>query len=1639
MGKKLDLLGDETYSTSQFADPEDLLTDDGLAAVITPRDADLATDSEDDDAWEGLRADLSPGESQEVLDTMRPLSKEEADILDDSPDVSDLHKVDDPAQESFLLDRTKEGYRAMDTVLDDAIYGDAHMDNDERNERVGRDTDVGFGIPGLSSLKKVAKGAYKYGKKGVTAPLSLAKTAAKKFVPSRDAGKAKIVRNLYNRLVTEHANYLGVQDQQAGKPVQSPSYYQSISKPWAKQQIARGGLPTSLVVSGADVLGADLCGSDVCGSWWNPMSWFGAQSQTVMVNTQGQRSAVGPDGQPVDPSATDPSATDPSLADPSAAAPASDPSAYQNPGTYQDPGAYQDPSAYAQGDVSCGVAGDDSLGAAIEEIVSGVAPAPRSRPSQSTDDRFVLSIVSSLKSGKPLSPGELAILARVAKTGNPQAQKVYGLLMREGTTKVSGDDSGAWFHKVSPSYWFKSAEEKKLIDAEKEKWIENAKLQKQLGKQQEVLDQAQKAKAAAEAVEAAKKQSEATAAQLKAIEASIKGTLMGSFVGHENPTEISKTIESALSKTGQQKRAAELYAKIVSGQALSPDEVKDAREIAKTLHRVKVVHGDLYQKAPVYLSALHGDFIGACMAADVQLALQRNKICGRAANALGEKIASSQTLSGEDERALASLGRQTALLQKFARAHVSGKAHGILDRSADLKRSIVAGTIKAAMTPAEVKMVAAIHSLAKAGNPRAAEGLRRLRESGAIMGGDHVGLSISETFKYATAPVWLPAKHLYAGAKWTGKKLGIVSKGQASPEQVRLAQMRAAAQRRVAAQARANAADAQTEAELRAQQSIATAADAEADAADAEALSKEAAMRTKEIAADPSQAQDAESEDTSGDFVGGWSEFVGSEKDKKIVAKASEKSATGVKIRSGASLYRKIKSGDPAAKASLKNMIARSQKGDRQATLDLRAVYAGRQAVLAKQKAQQKHAAKLAANARKMKVIAAQRRVEARLANKLARMERRHELVSLSRVERRAAAGHKKSVAYVAKQVDLSKKGDKKAASRVQKLKLARRVRQAAPTARERRNLAVAGKLYSRAAKNDPRALRQIQVIQAAAKQGNPNAKRALKRLHVARDVEVAVSTGAVAAVVAAAAKRDKKSKHTRAQDQATVARARAKLAAGTGSREELAAGARAAQALGDEEAAGTLAMASARAPSATETLKKTSAVVAAKEAGNPEAKAAVSESFEAAKQGDPAEIRKMGDVVAAQTLSDLKQGKPVPQAMRDAVNLQERVAAGDPTAVETARQVAEAATGPNPPAEATAAAITLAAAAVTAKALAAKPRARQEFLDKVNPPLSAPEQAEAEQQLAAYVRKADDGTISAEEGLAAERLAERMGRPRVAAQIAAKSPPPPPATPMSTLPNLPQAPIKGVVGLIKETLRALTFSTRDPVVNWREGVAARAKTPSPTETAGVGWSPFDYFRRHALVLPGVSLATSAASFATMLTKGKGAPAPAPAPAAAAPSPAPAVAQVKATPAESPDKSEGNEDGPHMTQPLRELLAASVEQKRITRQDFGRAVRMYAGPEATDKERAAVGSKLLAFLQKKKVEIVSAPSPTVSGNEPTFKDRVAAALQSKKMSRSDFNKAIAAHLGDGATPDKKLAVGKQVLDFLTARGVKVET
>jgi hypothetical protein len=117
------------------ADPEPELDEDGYATLQSP--------AEDDAAFEGLLdSGLSEEEAQETVDYMRPLSEDEKEILEEYP-LQGITKVDDAEHEEWIANKCNEGTAAMDRVLEDAMYGEGNMQDEEKMER--HDTDDASG------------------------------------------------------------------------------------------------------------------------------------------------------------------------------------------------------------------------------------------------------------------------------------------------------------------------------------------------------------------------------------------------------------------------------------------------------------------------------------------------------------------------------------------------------------------------------------------------------------------------------------------------------------------------------------------------------------------------------------------------------------------------------------------------------------------------------------------------------------------------------------------------------------------------------------------------------------------------------------------------------------------------------------------------------------------------------------------------------------------------------------------------------------------------------------------------------------------------------------------------------------------------------------------------------------------------------------------------------------------------------------------------------------------------------------------------------------------------------------------------------------------------------------------------------
>jgi hypothetical protein len=68
-------------------------------------------------------------------------------------------------------------------------------------------------------------------------------------------------------------------------------------------------------------------------------------------------------------------------------------------------------------------------------------------------------------------------------------------------------------------------------------------------------------------------------------------------------------------------------------------------------------------------------------------------------------------------------------------------------------------------------------------------------------------------------------------------------------------------------------------------------------------------------------------------------------------------------------------------------------------------------------------------------------------------------------------------------------------------------------------------------------------------------------------------------------------------------------------------------------------------------------------------------------------------------------------------------------------------------------------------------------------------------------------------------------------------------------------------------------------------------------------------------------------------------------------------------------ETSGDDSSQAERQEARKILDAAVAAKSISRDDLKKAVWLYAGKQSTEKERAAVGSKMIAFLNKRQVTL----------------------------------------------------------------------
>lgn len=231
--------GDGVMGADEGEDEEALIEPSSLEISI-PEDEELP--DEDDAAYLSLTSpgasDLSPGEAEDLIEYMRPLSEDEREFMETTPFVNDLRWVDDPAHIEDVLRAGKDG-RGVDSYLRDTSYGD-HMNADEIANR--KDTDK---FAGWKSMGLVPQ-----------APRALLKQSVQKPIPVAvkiEHGKRALVSQLGKKLVVEHANWLADQDKSSGFPVRPRTYYENVARLWARDKMKRALPVTSSGMGGTSV------------------------------------------------------------------------------------------------------------------------------------------------------------------------------------------------------------------------------------------------------------------------------------------------------------------------------------------------------------------------------------------------------------------------------------------------------------------------------------------------------------------------------------------------------------------------------------------------------------------------------------------------------------------------------------------------------------------------------------------------------------------------------------------------------------------------------------------------------------------------------------------------------------------------------------------------------------------------------------------------------------------------------------------------------------------------------------------------------------------------------------------------------------------------------------------------------------------------------------------------------------------------------------------------------------------------------------------------------------------------------------------------------------------------------------------
>jgi hypothetical protein len=175
--------------------------DDEPEALIQPSSFTVETDedmefTDDENAYDALTepgaSDLSPAEATSLIDYMRPLSDDELLMLEE-PLMRDLQWVDDPVHTADVLKAGKDG-KGVDKYLNDTTYGES---------------------------------------------MATSTTLAPRTVSPQIA----LGHRFYRKLKAEHANFLADDDLAKNIAVRPRSFYENVSKLWAKSLLVKASIP----------------------------------------------------------------------------------------------------------------------------------------------------------------------------------------------------------------------------------------------------------------------------------------------------------------------------------------------------------------------------------------------------------------------------------------------------------------------------------------------------------------------------------------------------------------------------------------------------------------------------------------------------------------------------------------------------------------------------------------------------------------------------------------------------------------------------------------------------------------------------------------------------------------------------------------------------------------------------------------------------------------------------------------------------------------------------------------------------------------------------------------------------------------------------------------------------------------------------------------------------------------------------------------------------------------------------------------------------------------------------------------------------------------------------------------------------